>query len=517
MNAVENRDRRGADRLGLRAFASVLALSVLVHPSLLAAQQAQPNGQTATSAQSNATFSTTATQTQAATATPAGALPIADGTGANTATASDPTTTGTISPDGQSIEPLEDPDAIPVDDDIGRQNLPEARLDNPTADRISRELDAEDDSGIRLGTLILRPSISQKLGSETEKSGGVKEDRVFSETGLKGTLTSDWSRHELSVGAEGAWQETLSGDDSDKPSADIDARLRLDLADDTIATLSGSYRFSREDTDDPNAVSGAKVQSGVNEFGAGGSIERDFGLIRGSIAADITRYQYSDAELSDGSTLERSDRNRNRYALSSRLGYEISPALIPFIEGTIGRIDYDDAADSAGYRRSADLYGAKTGVAVDLGEKLRGEIAVGYEHQKFEDARLEELSALTVDGNIFWSPREGTSIDVTLDTSIDPSTTAGVNGATIHRVTAQLAQDLRTNLVARLTGGATFTRYDGDASTADTTAYLAGAGLTWKVNRYLDATADLTFERTHYETGSDNDSLTALVGLTAKR
>lgn len=517
MNSIENRDRRGSGRLGLRAFAGLLALSVLVHPSLLAAQQKQTAGSTSGTVPSSlflqpttgqTTTGSTANETQASSQT---------GTAAVSATPTDPLATGTIAPDSGQLDPLADPDSAPVDEDIGRQNLREARLDNPTAERIRRELGSEDDSGIRLGTLILRPSITQKLGHETTKSGGVKDDRTFSETGLKGTLTSDWSRHELSAGFEGAWQETLSGDETDKPSANIDARLRLDLADETKATLSGSYRFGREDSDDPNAVSGAKVQSGVHEYGAGAAIERDFGLIRGSIGADFTRFQYSDAELSDGSTLERSDRNRNRYALTSRLGYELSPALIPFLEGTIGRIDYDEAVDSAGYRRSADLYGAKTGVTVDLGEKLRGEIAVGYEHQKFEDGRLDALSALTVDGNIFWSPREGTSIDVTLDTSIDPSTTAGVNGATIHRVTAQLAHDLRTNLVARLTGGTTFTRYDGTAATSDTTAYLAGAGLTWKVNRYLDATADLTYERTRYKTGTDNDSLTAMVGLTAKR
>lgn len=518
MNSIENRDRRGAGRLELRAFAGALALCVFVHPALLAAQQIGQAGSAAGSTTPSWSVQPVAGQPVPGIAPANGASTDSQASAtASPTAATDPLAANTISPGNQPLEPRSDPDAIPVDEDIGRQNLREPRLDNPTTNRINRELDAEDDSGVRLGTLVLRPSISQKLGSETEKSGGVKNDRIFSETGLKGTLTSDWSRHELSVGAEGAWQETLSGDGTDKPRADLDARLRLDLADDTTATLSGSYSFSREDSDDPNAVSGAKVQSGVNEYGAGASIERDFGLIRGSIAADITRYQYSDAELSDGSALERSDRNRNRYALSSRLGYEISPALIPFIEGTIGKIDYDDAVDSAGYRRSADLYGAKTGLALDLGEKLRGEIAIGYEHQKFEDARLEELSALTVDGNIFWSPREGTTIDVTLDTSIDPSTTAGVNGATIHRLTAQLAHELRTNLVARLTGGTTLTNYDGEAASSDTTAYLAGAGLTWKVNRYLDATADLTYERTNYKTGTDNDTVTALVGLTAKR
>jgi hypothetical protein len=511
------RDMRGADRQGLRAFAGLLTLCVLAHPSLLSAQQTPSTGPTSASAPAWSSLNGSgdmngATGSSSALASTTNAVtPPVPGT-------TDPMTTGTVSPGSQTVEPLLDPDAVPLDDDIGRQNLRETRLDDPTADRIRRDaLDTDEDSGIRLGSLVLRPSISQRLGTETEKTGSTKDHRSFSETGLKGTLTSDWSRHELTLGAEGVWQETLSGDGTDKPRADIDARLRLDLADDTIATISGSYSFSREDTDDPNAISGAKVQSGVNEFGGGISVERDFGLIRGSIAADVTRYQYSDAELSDGSTLERSDRNRNRYALSTRLGYEISPALTPFIEGTIGKIDYDDGVDSAGYRRGADLYGAKTGLAVDLGEKLRGEIAVGYEHQSFEDARLDELSALTVDGNIFWSPREGTTVDLTLDTSIDPSTTPGVNGATIHRIGAQLAHDLRTNLVARLSGGTSFTRYDGDASASDATGYSAGAGVTWRVNRYLDATADLNYERTNYRTGIDNSTLTALVGLTAKR
>lgn len=509
MKSLIDRDTCGTGRLDLRAYAAMLAVCVFAYPSLLFAQQ------------------TTLSTQQTSTGTLPGVSPLdtgatvaaaanGSGTTTTTATVADPLTTGAIT--DPSVVRLADPDAGPVDEDIGRQNLRETRLDDATADRIRRAAASDqDDSGLRLGSVILRPSISQKLGSETQRSGGTKENRIFSETGLKGTLTSDWSRHELTVGADGAWQETLSGDGSDKPRGNIDARLRLDLADDTIAIINGAYSFSREDTDDPNAVSGARVQSGVNQFGGGASIERDFGLIRGSIAADVTRYQYSDAELANGGTLERSDRDRNRYTLSSRLGYEVSPALTPFVEGTIGRIDYDEAIDSAGYRRSADLYGAKTGLAVDLGEKLRGEIAVGYEHQKYEDARLEELSALTLDGNIFWSPREGTSVDLTLDTTIDPSTAAGVNGATIHRLKTELAHDLRSNLVARLSGGTTFTNYDGSAASGDTTAYLAGAGLTWKVNRYFEATADLTYERTNYKTGTDNDTVTALVGVTAKR
>lgn len=289
------------------------------------------------------------------------------------------------------------------------------------------------------------------------------------------------------------------------------------IAGDTIANITGAYNYSREDTDDPNAVAGASVQSAVNQFDGGLSIERDLGLLRGSIAGDITRWQYSDVELSDGSTLSRSDRDRMRSTLSARVGYELSPALTPFVEGTVGRISYDDTADANGYERSADVYAAKVGVAVDLGEKLRGELGVGHERQRYDDSRLAELSALTVDGNLYWSPQEGTDIDLAVETYVDPSTTAGINGARVNRLTAKLEHELRSNLIARLSSGLTLTNYDDLGETGNSKSYLAGAGITWSINRYLDATADLNYERTSYNYGGESTDLTALVGVTAKR
>ncbi len=495
---------RGAGRLGLRGMAAMLAAHVFVYPLPLAAQQA-------TSGSTNWLAAADDSQPDRS-----GTQPLTgptDPTAPNTVT--DPTTTATTAPPPALETDPQAADIAPLEEDFGRQNLRETRLDNPIASRIRRS--EEEDMGIRLGTLVLRPSLNQQIGIEREKTDSGSERRVFSETGLKGTLTSDWSRHELTIGGEGAWQETLSGDGTDKPRARIDANLRLDLADDTIANITGAYSFSREDTNDPNAITGASVQSGVHQFDAGVSLERDLGLLRGSIATQASRYLYSDAELSNGTTLDRSDRDRTRATISARLGVELSTAITPFIEATTGKLIYDDSVDSSGYRRSADIYGAKTGVTVDLGEKLRGEVAVGYEQQRFDDSRLADLSAVTVDGSLFWSPREGTSIDVTLDTTLDPSTAAGVSGGSVHSIDVNLAHDIRSNLVARLTGGAAVSRYDDAGAAADKTVYNAGAGLTWKVNRYLDATADLTYERNDYKSSGDTDKVTALVGLTAKR
>lgn len=394
--------------------------------------------------------------------------------------------------------------------DLGRQNLRETTLDDPTALRTRRDLDGE---GVHIGTMVLRPSISEKLVHERTNSG----NRTFSETGLKGTLTTDWSRHELMISGEGYWQENLSGDGATDPRANINADLRLDLADQTVAHIKGGYNFSREDSDDPNAISGASVQSGIHQYSGGVSVEHDFGRLRGTIAADITRFQYSDAEFPDGTTLSLSDRNRLSGELRGRIGYEISPALTPFVEVAIGKVNYDDRRDSSGYARSADTYAAKAGIAVDFGEKLKGELGIGYERQRFEDSRLDDLAAVTVDGNVTWSPRRGTDVDLGLSTTIDPATTAGLNGSVIYNLNSKVQHQLRENLVLRLANAIEWTRYPDSALAQNAVTYTTGAGLTWGINRYLDLTTDIEYERTERNGSASSDVLTTSIGLTAKR
>ncbi len=483
-----------------RRLAGVLAASLFGPASPSLAQTVLPP-QTATPAGSSS--STPLQQPGAATATP-------QATATTGATATDPLATGSAtSPD------FTDADLAAPEDDFGRMNLRETTLDDATAQRIRRE--AEETDGIRLGTMVLRPSIIQRFGSETTDDSEGRETRNYMETGLKGSLTSDWSRHELTIGGEGYWQRNISGHGATDPNANVNADLRLDISHDTVAHITGGYSFSREDTNDPNAISGAAVQSGVHMYTGGVSVEHDFGRLRGTVGADLERWQYSDAELSDGTMVSLSDRNRLSGTLRGRIGYEVSPALTPFTEVSVGRVTYDEKTDSEGYRRSGEFYAAKAGIAADFGEKLRGEIGLGYRQQRFDDERLKEIGAMTIDGNVYWSPRQGTDVNLGLTTTIDPSTTAGLSGSVIYALNAEVEHRLRSNLVARLSGSSRWTEYQDDTAPPDTVTYTTGAGLTWSVNRYLDLAADLSYERTEYKSAADSNVMRAMVGLTTKR
>ncbi|EJZ18328.1 outer membrane beta-barrel protein, partial [Rhizobium sp. Pop5] len=358
---------------------------------------------------------------------------------------------------------------------------------------------------------------TQSINTETTKDGNTRQQRAFLETDAAATLTSDWSRHQLSVTSEGAWQKNVSGEGEEQPSFKVNGDLRLDLSRDAVAHLTGGYNFYREDTDDPDAIAGATQQSDVQEFSAGASIQRDFGILRGTTALALTRSVYSDATLASGTTVNMSDRNQTTGTLRGRVGYELSPALIPFIEATIGRTLYDETRDSAGYERSGHSYGAKAGVEVDLGEKLKGEVGVGYAMADFEDSRLSSIDTATLDASLLWSPIRGTDVNLGLQTSIQPSTTAGESGYVSHALTTTVTHQLRDNLVATMIGGVTWRDYPSDSSINDELVYTTATGLTWNINRYLDLTSTLGYELTARKDGPDSQQWRAGVGLKLKR
>ncbi|WP_457587199.1 outer membrane beta-barrel protein [Ensifer canadensis] len=443
------------------------------------------------------------TVANSAVSTPPGV--VTPGTAAATPAIADPQTTGAISTD--DLSPASDEDLI-------RLNRRE-----PTIDGLRTRIDPEDEraAGIRIGTFTLRPEIGETLNHEWRKDGDTKQNRGYLETGIRGTLTSDWSRHELTVTGAGVIQNNISGEGEEEPRADIDAELRLDLWDETVARLRAGYSFEREDADDPNAISNAKTQSGVNTYRLGAAIERDFGLIRGSVGLDFERRTYGDVELENGTTLSVEDRNRNSGTLTARVGYEMSPALIPFIEAAVGRSIYDLRQDTLGFERSYQSYATRGGLEVDLGEKLYGEIALGYETYRFEDDRLSDVSGLSVDGRLNWSPQRGTDVLFGLSTGLDPSTTAGDSGSIDYTLINIITHEMRSDLVARLSNTLTIRKYPSDSRSSDETTWRTGAGLTWDMNRYLALTGDVSYERTTRDVGDPTDITRVGVGLVLRR
>jgi hypothetical protein len=424
--------------------------------------------------------------------------------------------TGTTSVSTSSTSGIDTPSDILDQEqmqELRRQNMRESAVDELRTQLNDTRNDAQ---GVRVGSFILRPSLTETLGTERTTTAGDPDTRTFLRSGLKGTMTSDWSLHQLKIEGEGSWEKTLSGDTQNDPEGKIDAELRLDLTDETTATLKAGYSLQREDIGDPNAVANATTQSDVDQYTASAELKRDLGVLRTTAAVELTRQTYTDAILANGDRLSQADRDNNTATLRGRIGYELSPALIPFLEASYGRTLYDTRQDSLGYVRDATLYGAKAGVEVDLGEKLKGELAGGYLVAEFDDAALKSISAATIDGNATWSPRRGTDIGFNLSTEIEPTTTAGASGSTAYIGTVVLSQAILENLTGQVSSGLTLRNYSQETTPMQTVLSL-GTGLTWGISRSLDFNADVAWEKTEQDGTEPYDVLRAGIGLTLKR
>jgi len=502
MNIGKNKAGKNALRLTAWATSAVLGWGVVFAMPMSANAQSLPPGQSP-----DDTSTVSPTDPTAASATDAQAAPSANQASTTSADAPpnmrlrldgvDPTTTGST-----------------LDNNLRRVNTSEPTIDGL---RARQHPDRADAQGIPVGTFTLRPSINQSVNVEQNRTGSVNDDRSFLQTDLRSTLTSDWDRHALTITGEGVWQKNLSGTGAEQPTVNINADLRLDLPADTVAHITAGYQFYREDTSDPNAIAGASKQSAVNQFTTGLSLERDFGLLRGTTAVALTRTVYSDAVLSDGTQVTLSDRNQTAGTWRGRIGYELSPAIIPFVEVDLGRAAYDETRDSNGYARSNQSYGGKAGVELDLGEKLKGELGFGYQHTQFDDSRLSSVDSPTIDGNLAWSPQRGTDVSIGLSTTVQPSTTAGLSGYTAYQLTSTVSHQLRDDLTAKMTGGTIWRDYPSNSTVADETEYDAAFGLTWGINRYLDLTGNVGYQLTTRKVGDDTRQLQAGVGLTVKR
>ena len=83
-----------------------------------------------------------------------------------------------------------------------------------------------------------------------------------------------------------------------------------------------------------------------------------------------------------------------------RTGYEISPALTPFVELEYGQRFYDIDVDSNGFDRAATVAGARAGLELDLGEKLSGEFSGGWINEDLADPRLASISGPSVNADL---------------------------------------------------------------------------------------------------------------------
>lgn len=371
--------------------------------------------------------------------------------------------------------------------------------------------------GLRVGTFIVTPTLESGVTWTSNADSSPDGSEAFlSETALRLNAISDWSSHSATIEAYGTLRKSISGQELDEKELGVSGAAEFELGNEFRATAAAGYVIRPESASSPVVIVGTVSRPIRQTLNGGLGLEKDVGKLRLGATVDVERDWYGDADLSSGGVLSQRDRNATLTTVSLRGGYEISPAVTPFVEIEVGKRIYEEDVDTSGYARSSDRLGARAGVALDLGEKLLGEVSAGWVRETLEDDRLAPISGATIDADLAWSPMRGTTVTLAGSTIVEGTTTPGESGSILYASRLTLERQMRANLTGNVALGAAWRNYAG--SDGHDQIFSAEAGMTYWLNRYAGLTG-----RARYETlrsnlpDRDSETSSMFLGLKLQR
>lgn len=385
----------------------------------------------------------------------------------------------------------------------------------PPRRRAASEEDPYAALGIRMGSITLRPSVTNSVGYDTNPQRS-------SAPGTKGSgysrhegeldIQSDWNVHELKGKLRGGYMEFFRAKDASRPDAEGSLDLRLDATRDTRILLETRLRLDTQRPGSPDLTAAVTGRPQIYQYGGSAGVTHDFNRLQLTLRGSVDRSDYEDARLSNGAMLSQKDRNLTQYGLRLRAAYEVTPGFKPFVQAEIDQREFDEKSDSSGYMRSSNGMTGRVGSTFEISRQLTGEVSGGYQDRKYDDSRLKNLRGFVGDAAVLWSPTPLTTVTLRGGAELGDTTIAGSSGTTVRRATLEVAHALRRNLT--VTGFTNFSRteYDGQGLREDYSN--VGARLEYKLTRTFAVRASFTHERLNSTAqGSDYTANVSLVGL----
>ncbi|WP_054142222.1 outer membrane beta-barrel protein [Bosea sp. AAP35] len=392
---------------------------------------------------------------------------------------------------------------------------PSTPLPPPPRRNAATEEDPYAPLGLRLGSVVLKPAITNGVGYDTNPqrtAGSTRKGSPFSRHDAEVEIQSDWNVHELKGRLRGGYSEYFRDRDASRPDGEGNLDLRLDASRDTRILLETRARLDTQRPGSPDLTAAVTGRPLIYQYGASAGVTHDINRLQMTLRGSVDRSDYEDGKLSNGGIVSQRDRNQTQYGLRLRAAYEVTPGFKPFVQGEVDTREFDQAIDSSGYRRSSDGATGRVGSTFEISRQLTGEVSVGYQNRKYEDGRLRNLKGFIGDAAILWSPTPLTTVTLRGTSELGDTTIAGSSGTTVRRVSLEVAHALRRNLI--VTGVTNFgrTEYDGQGLREDFSSY--GARIEYKLTRTFAVRASFTQERLNSTAqGSDYTANVAQVGL----
>ncbi|WP_421729254.1 outer membrane beta-barrel protein [Brevundimonas sp.] len=339
--------------------------------------------------------------------------------------------------------------------------------------------------GLPLGAFMAFPRL--ELGAEFNdnifavKTGEQDDIILFAKPSV--SVVSNWSRHALDLFAEAALNryQDFGSEDHNNWSTGFDGRV--DVTRSTILNAGASYSELTE----PRSAASTDVRAAEPiEYSTAQTYlaaARTFSRTKFSGRADWRNFDYQDAETVAGLPIDQDNRDRDLYSLAGRVDYAISPATALFVQVGGNERDYGDASGPGFAPRDSSGYEVLGGANFELGATSRGEVAVGYVSQDFDNAAYSDVDGFAARAQVEWFPTQLTTVTFTGGRSVEDAGVNGAGGYLASSAGVRVDHELRRNIILGAGLSYTFDDYE-DIDREDERLNLS-ANATYLVNRRL--------------------------------
>lgn len=349
--------------------------------------------------------------------------------------------------------------------------------------------------GLRMGAFLAYPkvSVTAEANDNIFATDTNEIDDLIWRVTPEIAVASDWSRHAVGAYARAVLNRynDYGSENTNDYGAGVNARIDL-LRFTNIRTNFDWANLTEPRTSPDSPGTAAKpTQYDLATFGLIG--EHTVNRLRFQGRYGFQRFDYQSPPRIGGGRVEQTYRDREINTVAGRIDYAVSPATALFFEVTGNKRDYDAPGTATQVNRDSDGVQFLGGANFELGALTRGEVAVGYLKQSFDDPRLEKVDGFGARAQVEWFPTQLTTVTFNGSRTVEDSATPGTGGYLSSNVGVSIDHELMRNVV--LNARASYGEDEYDIINRRDERQSAGISATYLLNRSIGLTASYAYDR----------------------
>ena len=295
-------------------------------------------------------------------------------------------------------------------------------------------------------------------------------------------INSDWSRHQLTLTARGAFRRYASEATLNRNEWEVRSLGRLDIGASSRATIEAQVAELREEPfssqlDTPLALLSTYRRTLVSVRG-----ERQVGRTRFIASLNAIDLDFSPIRTPDNTRISQVDRDRKLYAAAVQGEYALSPGAALLAQGSYTRTNYDlDRLLTGQPNRDSNSWRVIAGMNLDLPGFVRGTFGIGYSHRDFDSTYYAPIGGLSFQADLTYFMTQSTNFKLSGRRVIEDSAIVDSNAFFDTGVVVGVEQEFRRNLLGTL--NASFARQDYVSSSLAFDIYQVDGGLQYLLRR----------------------------------